>query len=93
MVSASFKMTSTQGLIVLVVRQAIHKASVDLQDMNGEPLEIGQRGIAGPEIVNSQLDTHIVQAIEHLHISQRVVHHRGSVISIHRLPRYRLSGS
>src|SRR3712207_983988 len=46
------------------MRNVAHEAPVDLELVDRETLQVGQRGIAGAEIVDGQADAEIPQCVE-----------------------------
>uniref|UniRef100_UPI00313D9C97 hypothetical protein n=1 Tax=Hydrogenophaga sp. OTU3427 TaxID=3043856 RepID=UPI00313D9C97 len=45
------------GLVVFADGNAAHKAAVDLDFVNGHAAQVGQRGIAGPEVIDTDPKT------------------------------------
>ena len=50
--------------IVAAVRQVADEGAVDLEDVHRQFLEVGERGVAGAEIVNGEADTEGTQGFE-----------------------------
>ena len=43
-------------LVVQVVLEVLHERLVDLEPLDRQPLDVGERGVAGAEIVDRQAD-------------------------------------
>jgi hypothetical protein len=58
-------------------RQAGDERAVDLDHVDRQPLEVGQRRVAGAEIVDRDAQPPIPKEIDRLHRLLDVVHHGG----------------
>ena len=62
-------------LIVLALRNAAHEGLVDLHAVERETFQIGQRRIAGAEIVHRQMEALVLQFIEYFFRVLLIAHH------------------
>ena len=51
-----------------------HEGTVDLEHIDGKVLEVGERGIAGAEVIDRDPDAIRPQLSEHVHGALRVLH-------------------
>src|SRR5437763_970135 len=56
--------------------QSPHDTAIDLQNVDGEAVQVGQRRVTGAEIVDGEFDTERLQALESLQVCVGVVHGR-----------------
>ena len=61
--------------IVTVFRQVADERAVNLQTVDREALEIGERRIAGAEVVDGNTHTGVAQRLQHLDRAFGVAHH------------------
>src|SRR5215469_12121646 len=59
---------------VVGVGQAADEGAVDFKDVDREAMQVGERGIAGAEIVDREPHSESLQAVEALEVRVRVVH-------------------
>jgi hypothetical protein len=64
------------GTVVEVGFDVGDEGAVDLQVVDREQLEVGERGVAGAEVVDGQRDAHAAQAFENDDGFLRIFHHR-----------------
>jgi len=50
--------------VLHVVADALHERAVDLEGIDREPLEVAERGIAGAEVVDGELDPEGLEGLE-----------------------------
>jgi hypothetical protein len=62
------------GAIALVIGQIADKGTVDFQSIQRECLEVGERRIAGAEIIQGRLDAETMQAAHDVDGANRVAH-------------------
>ena len=62
------------GRVVVVAGDMRDKGLVDLQLVDRQTLEVGQRRIAGAEVVDRHADAHRTQAPQHVHGARGVGH-------------------
>ena len=60
--------------VVGIAHEPDDERLVDLQLVHRQPLQVGERGIAGPEVVDRQADAHPVQALEDRQRVRGVLH-------------------
>jgi len=65
------------GGVVVVVGQAGDERLVDLQDVDGQALEVAERGVAGAEVVDRQLQAELLERLEDRQGFLLAVHHEG----------------
>ena len=58
------------------VRHAVDEGFVDLQDVDGEAADVVQRGVAGSEVVDRELDAQVLQLLRRDR-QVHVLHHHG----------------
>ena len=63
-----------RGLLA-AFRHAVDEGLVDLQDVDGEAADVVQRGVAGSEVVDRELDAEVLQLGEALVRQDHVLHH------------------
>src|ERR1700704_5631616 len=61
---------------IVGVGQPAHKGTIDLQNVDREAVQVGQRRVTGAEIVDCEFDTERLQALESLQVRLGVVHGR-----------------
>jgi hypothetical protein len=64
------------GWSLRVALDVAHEGAVDLQVIDREQLEVGERGVAGAEVVDGQRDAHAPSACENDDGFLRVFHDR-----------------
>ncbi len=64
------------GAIVRVLGDAAHEGLVDLELIQGQAFEVGQRGIAGAEIVHGEADANISEFPHGLDDQVHIPHHQ-----------------
>ena len=62
------------GCALRPTRDVIHEALVDLQNVDRELLQIPQRGILRPEVVDREAHTNLFQCVQHPQCRARVAH-------------------
>jgi len=60
--------------VVLVGLDVAHELAIELQRLDGQTLEVGQRGMAGPEIVDCQRNPEVAQGLRGLDRARRIAH-------------------
>ena len=60
-----------------ILAEPVDEGPVDLQHVDGEPLQVAERRVAGAEVVDGQLDAERAQVLQHLEPGRRVGHQRG----------------
>ena len=61
---------------VALGHQAEDERAIDLQHVDREPVQVGKRGVARPEVVDREPDTERLQLPQPLEVGLGVVHHR-----------------
>lgn len=65
-----------QGFRHCVAPDSLHKAFVDLQFLDGKPVEVVQRGVAGAKVVNRKPYSEVIYRIERrANVLDRLVKH------------------
>ena len=59
---------------VVLLRDVLDERSINLEAIDGQNLEISERGITGPEVVNADGDARLAQDIDLGNRVLRVVH-------------------
>src|SRR5262249_37745185 len=67
----------TQDHRPLALARRAHERLIDLDRVEGEPLQIAERGMAGAEVVERQPGAELADAGEHLRGVLRVLHNEG----------------
>ena len=60
-----------------VLGAGLDQRLVDLDGVEGEPLQVGERGIAGAEIVERELGAGPLEQFEHVRRGLGILHHEG----------------
>ena len=55
---------STIAVALLLDPQRVDEGAVDLQRVEGEAVEVGERGVAGAEVVEDEADAELVQRLQ-----------------------------
>jgi hypothetical protein len=60
--------------VVRVAHDVPDERAVDLEHVEGKPLQVGEAGVAGPEIIHGEVHAERFQLVQHLHRLLRVAH-------------------
>jgi hypothetical protein len=64
-------------VVVVLARHVLHERAVDLDFFDGEPPQVGERGIARAEVVDAERHAHSGELPEYFQGGGRVDHDRG----------------